>query len=233
MKQGFFITGTDTGVGKTLIAAALIHRFTQQGMKAIGMKPVAAGARPHDGQLLNEDVEQLMAASNVEAPLLLINPYVFDSPVAPHIAASQSGVVMSLDKIKAAFHALAPLADILVIEGAGGFLVPLNDGEDMADLAVSLELPIILVVGMRLGCLSHALLTVAAIEARGLRLAGWVANSIDPGMANFEENLASLRQRIDAPCLGVVPWFATLSLAAPWSAAMDFRHAAQYVVLPD
>lgn len=222
MKQGFFITGTDTGVGKTLIAAALIHGIAQQGTKVIGMKPVAAGARLHDGQLLNDDVEKLIAAGNVEAPLMLINPYVFDLPVAPHIAAAGSGVVMSIDKIKAAFQALGELADTLVVEGAGGFLVPLNDSEDMADLALSLELPIILVVGMRLGCLNHALLTAAAIQAKGLRLAGWVANCIDPGMANPEENLASLKQRINAPCLGVVPW----------SAGMNFRHAAEYISLP-
>jgi dethiobiotin synthetase len=222
MKQGFFISGTDTGVGKTLIAAALIHGFAQQGTKVTGMKPVAAGARLHDGQLLNDDVEQLIAAGNVEAPLMLINPYVFDLPVAPHIAAAQSGVVMSIDKVKAAFQALGELADTLVVEGAGGFLVPLNDSEDMADLALSLELPVILVVGMRLGCLNHALLTVAAIQAKGLRLAGWVANCIDPEMANPEENLASLKQRINATCLGVVPW----------SAGMNFRHAAEYISLP-
>jgi dethiobiotin synthetase len=222
MKQGFFISGTDTGAGKTLIAAALIHGFAQQGTKVIGMKPVAAGARLHDGQLLNDDVEQLIAAGNVEAPLMLINPYVFDLPVAPHIAAAQSGVVMSIDKIKAAFQALGELADTLVVEGAGGFLVPLNDSEDMADLALSLELPIILVVGMRLGCLNHALLTAASIQAKGLRLAGWVANCIDPEMASPEENLASLKQRINAPCLGVVPW----------SAGMNFRHAAECISLP-
>src|SRR5690606_961628 len=135
---------------------------------------------------------------------------------------AQSGVVMSIDKVKAAFQALGELADTLVVEGAGGFLVPLNDSEDMADLALSLELPVILVVGMRLGCLNHALLTVAAIQAKGLRLAGWVANCIDPEMANREENLASLKQRINAPCLGVVPW----------SAGMNFRHAAEHISLP-
>ncbi|MDP2246510.1 MAG: dethiobiotin synthase, partial [Nitrosomonadales bacterium] len=204
-------------------AAALIHGFAQKGSKVIGMKPVAAGARLQDGQWLNEDVDQLIAASNVEAPLALINPYVFESPVAPHIAAMQSAVVMSIDKIKAASHELHRHADMLVVEGAGGFLVPLNDDEDMADLALALGLPVILVVGMRLGCLNHTLLTVAAIEAKGLHLAGWVANGIDPEMANFEENLASLKQRINAPCLGVVPW----------SATMDFRLAAEYIVLPE
>lgn len=223
MKQGFFITGTDTGVGKTLIAAALIHRFAQSGTKVVGMKPVAAGADMSGGQLLNEDVVQLLKAANVEAPLTLINPYVFGLPIAPHIAASQVGVTISLGKIRTAFAALGQLADAIVVEGAGGFLVPLNDMEDMADLASSLDLPVILVVGMRLGCLSHALLTVAAIQARGLHLVGWVANRTDTEMANFDENLACLKQRIPAPCLGVVPCLD----------GMDFTRAAQYLALPD
>lgn len=218
MKKGFFITGTDTGVGKTLIATAMVHGFAQAGRKVVGMKPVAAGADWHGDQPLNEDVAQLMAASNVKAALAHINPYVFESPIAPHIAAAQAGVSMSIPKIKSDFEVLANSADVVVVEGAGGFLVPLNDSEDMADLAVALGLPMILVVGMRLGCLNHALLTVAAIEARGLRLAGWVANTIDPQMANFTENLDSLKQRISAsypgaPCLGVVPYAAEVSAA--------------------
>ncbi len=222
MKQGFFITGTDTGVGKTLIAAALAHGFAQSGRRVIGMKPVAAGAALQDGQLLNDDVVQLMAASNVEAPLSLINPYVFKPPVAPHIAAAQAGISMSIPKLKSDFESLRDTADVVVVEGAGGFLVPLNSSEDMADLAMALDLPVVLVVGMRLGCLNHALLTVAAIEARGLRLAGWIANRIDPQMTNFSENLESLKQRITAPCLGVVPY----------SNSMDFRQISAYLELP-
>lgn len=222
MKQGLFITGTDTGVGKTLIATALVHGFAQSGKRVIGMKPVAAGALLFDGKLLNDDVVQLMAASNVEAPLSLINPYVFEPPVAPHIAAAQAGISMSISKLKSDFESLRDTADVVVVEGAGGFLVPLNDKEDMADLAMALDLPVVLVVGMRLGCLNHALLTVAAIEARGLRLAGWIANSIDPQMMNFSENLESLKQRITAPCLGVVPY----------SNSMDFRQISAYLELP-
>ncbi len=222
MKQGLFITGTDTGVGKTLIATALVHGFAQSGKRVIGMKPVAAGALLFDGKLLNDDVVQLMAASNVEAPLSLINPYVFEPPVAPHIAAAQAGISMSISKLKSDFESLRDTADVVVVEGAGGFLVPLNDKEDMADLAMALDLPVVLVVGMRLGCLNHALLTVAAIEARGLRLAGWIANSIDPQMMNFSENLESLKQRITAPCLGVVPY----------SDSMDFRQISAYLELP-
>lgn len=216
MKQGFFITGTDTGVGKTLIATALVHGFAQAGSKVVGMKPVAAGADWQDDQLINEDVAQLIAAGNVKADLAHINPYVFESPIAPHIAAAQAGVSMSISKIKSDFEVLANIADVVVVEGAGGFLVPLNDSEDMADLAVALGLPMILVVGMRLGCLNHALLTVAAMKARDLRLAGWIANTINPQMANFAENLHSLRQRIaksypGAPLLGVVPYATEVS----------------------
>jgi len=222
MKRGYFITGTDTGVGKTLIAAALIYGFVSAGRHVVGMKPVAAGAEFTDGLWLNEDVSQLRAAANVDAPLASVNPYVFAPPIAPHIAASQAGVVISLDKIKAAFSDLAELADMVVVEGAGGFLVPLNDRQDMGDLAAALGLPVILVVGMRLGCINHALLTVAAIEAKGLPLAGWVANVVDAEMPCLEENLATLQQRIAAPHLGTVPRLA----------AADFRQAADYLQLP-
>lgn len=222
MKMGLFITGTDTGVGKTLIATALVHGFAQADRRVVGMKPVAAGASLQDGQLLNDDVAQLIVASNVKANLAHINPYVFESPIAPHIAAAQAGISMSIPKLKLDFEVLANAADVVVVEGAGGFLVPLNDTEDMADLAVALGLPIVLVVGMRLGCLNHALLTAAAIEARGLRLAGWVANSIDPQMTNFAENLDSLNQRISAPCLGIVPY----------STEVDFRQVSAYLKLP-
>lgn len=221
MKQGFFVTGTDTGVGKTLIAAALMHRFAQRGVKVIGMKPVAAGASGRDG-LLNEDVELLLEASNVEAPLRLINPYMFAAPIAPHIAAGLVAVQIAIAQVKLAFDALAGMADVVVVEGAGGLLVPLNDAEDMADLALMLAQPVILVIGMRLGCLNHALLTAAAIEAKGLSLAGWVANCMDPPMANLDANLATLKQRLAAPCLGVVPW----------SAGMHYRQAANYLELP-
>ena len=222
MKRGYFVTGTDTGVGKTLIAAALMHGFALAGSRVAGMKPVAAGAELADGRWLNEDVAQLQAAANVDAPLGMINPYVFASPVAPHVAAREAGVELAIEPMLAAFNGLQALADTLVVEGAGGFLVPLNDRQDMGDLAVALGLPVILVVGMRLGCINHALLTVAAIEARGLTLAGWVANVIDADMPCLEENLTSLRQRIEAPCLGMVPRLASVR----------FRQAAEYLQLP-
>lgn len=200
---GFFVIGTDTGVGKTLISCALLHRFAAQGQRVIGMKPVAAG-RDADGQ--NDDVVALQLAGNVEADVALINPFCFASAIAPHLAARQENVTIGLQRIIDSFAALRQLADVVIVEGAGGFIVPLNDTEDSADLSVRLGLPIILVVGMRLGCLNHALLTVQAIAARGLTLAGWVANCTEAEMAVREDNIAALQQRIAAPLLGIVPY---------------------------
>lgn len=195
-----FVAGTDTGVGKTRIAVALIQTLASRGVRVVGMKPVAAGADP--GQL-NEDVAALGAASPVEAPLADINPYCFAEPIAPHIAAQREGVVIDIEHIAAAHARLAQRADVVVVEGAGGWRVPLTDTSDMADLAVRLGGAVVLVVGMRLGCLNHAVLTADAIRARGLPWAGWVANRIDPDMACADENLASLQQRLPGPCLGV------------------------------
>lgn len=206
MKFSYFITGTDTGVGKTLIASALIYKFAQSGLKVVGMKPVAAGCELAGGQPISEDVTKLIAASNVTAPLAQINPYAFAPAIAPHIAAKQAGIEIELTTIQKAYQALAQSADVIIVEGIGGFCVPLGDNLNTADLVAHLNIPIILVVGMRLGCLNHALLTVEAIEARGLKFAGWVANVIDPAMLMLDENLLSLKQRIKAPCLGVVPW---------------------------
>ena len=207
MKRAYFITGTDTGVGKTLISSALVYGFAQQGLRAVGMKPVAAGCEADkDGQLLSEDVVSLIAASNVQAPLSLVNPYAFVPPIAPHIAAAQAGVTIDLAEIQQAYQQLQALADVVIVEGVGGFNVPLSPEKDTADLAQLLNLPVVLVVGIRLGCINHALLTAQAIAARGLPLAGWIANQVDPHMSAFDENLDALRERIDAPCLGVLPW---------------------------
>lgn len=204
MKHGYFITGTDTGVGKTLISAALVHHFARAGYSSVGLKPVAAGCEPDAQGLLSEDVAQLCAASTVQLPRSVVNPYAFAPALAPHIAAEMAGVHIELESLQAAFEQAAAAADAVIVEGVGGFRVPLNESEDTADLAARLGLPMILVVGLRLGCLSHALLTVEAIAARGLRLAGWVANGIDPAMAAQQENLAALQERIPAPCLGIV-----------------------------
>lgn len=211
MPHSYFIVGTDTGVGKTYIASALIRYFAAKGTRVVGMKPVASGCElgtqgVWENQLVNEDMAALYAASNVKASLDDINPYRFAPAIAPHIAAAQAGVTIDTDVILHHYQTLQNLAELLIVEGAGGFLVPLNATETIADLAVKLNAPLILVVGMRLGCINHALLTVEAIKARGLTLAGWVANQVDANMPVFEENLASLQQRIAAPCLAVVGW---------------------------
>lgn len=205
-RHGFFVAGTDTGVGKTLVASALLRALAGRGVLAVGMKPVAAGCTQTAHGLRNEDVSALTGAANVEAPVELVNPYRFEPAIAPHLAAAQAGVTISLERIRDAFVALSAMAQWVVVEGAGGLLVPLNDRENFADLARLLELPLVLVVGMRLGCLNHALLTEEAIRNRGLRLAGWVANSLEMAMPAFEENVHALRRRIDAPLLGTVPF---------------------------
>jgi dethiobiotin synthetase len=210
-QPAWFITGTDTEVGKTFVACALLHALRVRGLTALGMKPVAAGL---DSEGKNEDVEQLIAASSFPAPRELINPYAFRAAVAPHIAAAEEGRPIVLENIIAAFEQLRGLADTILVEGVGGFCVPLGADIDTADLAVALNLPVILVVGMRLGCINHALLTEQAISARGLKLAGWVANRIDSAMSHFDENLAALKERINAPLLGVVAHGTTPEQAA-------------------
>lgn len=201
--MNYFITGTDTAVGKTLISCALLHGFAAQGKCVVGMKPVAAGC-DDGGQ--HEDVRQLRAAGNVQAGRGQVNPYCFAQAVAPHLAAQLAGIRIDFARIAESFSELAAQADVVIVEGAGGLLVPLNAEQDGADLAGELGLPLILVVGMRLGCLNHALLTVEAIAARGLTLAGWVANVVDADMVLLDENVAALRLRISAPLLGVVPY---------------------------
>jgi dethiobiotin synthetase len=201
MKAAYFITGTDTDVGKTYVACKLIQQYVAQGYKVIGMKPVAAGGDFVDGKWLNEDVLKLEAASNVKAPRELVNPYSFKEAIAPHIAAKKVGVEIKINVIQQAFDKLSKLADILIVEGAGGFLVPLNDKENVADLAVALNIPIILVVGMKLGCINHSLLTIEAIQARKLNLYGWVANKIAPEMAFCDENIAAITQKTRMNCM--------------------------------
>lgn len=212
--RGYFVTGTDTGVGKTLVAAGLLHAFAVRGLRAVGMKPVAAGCEWRDGVAYWDDAEQLRSAANVDAARALVNPYRFEAAIAPHIAAAQAGVTIRLDVIAEACEALQAQADVVIVEGAGGFRVPLNDHQDMADLARKLSLPVILVVGMRLGCINHALLSAEAIRQAGLPLAGWVANRIDPAMAHFDASRATLEQRLKAPLLGVVPWLAKADFSA-------------------
>ena len=211
MNRAFFVTGTDTGVGKTHVTCALLHATRQQGWTAVGMKPIAAGIEA-DGR--NDDVVQLLAASSVQPPLEWVNPYLYAPPIAPHIAAAEVGRPISIEVIRQALERLRTVAEVVWVEGVGGFRVPLDARTDTADLAQALALPVVLVVGMRLGCLNHALLTAEAITHRGLTLVGWVANRIDPAMARVEANLDTLQTRLDAPLLGVIPYGASPEQAA-------------------
>ena len=204
--RAWFITGTDTEIGKTYTTCALLHVARAQGLTALGMKPVAAGTEVVGGERLNEDVAALRAASSFDPGLALLNPWCLTSPIAPHIAAAEEGVRIAPAPIVDALGALRQRADVVLVEGVGGFRVPLADDYDSADLAAELALPVILVVGLRLGCINHALLTVEAIDRRGLGLAGWIGNHIDPQMLRAAQNIDSLRERIPAPLLGVLPW---------------------------
>lgn len=203
--NAFFVTGTDTEIGKSLSSSALLHAFAAQGKRVAGMKPVAAGATWFEGRWHNDDVSLITAASNIAIAPELVCPYLLHEPAAPHIAAAMEGMQFDLAHIKRCFEQIRPQADIVVVEGVGGFRVPLTDEADTADLAVQLGLPVILVVGMRLGCISHALLTAEAIHARGLKLAGWIANQIDPGMRHASANIDTLKQRLNAPLIGRIP----------------------------
>lgn len=200
-----FVTGTDTEIGKTLNAAALLSAWAAKGHRVVGMKPVAAGAEWRDGAWRNEDTDMLVGAGNVEVPYAWQTPYLWREPMAPHIAAAQAGAEMRLEVILDAYARLAEQAQAVVVEGVGGFRVPLSDRLDTADLAVALGLPVILVVGIKLGCISHALMTVDAIRSRGLFLAGWIANQVEAEMLAPQANVQALRERIDAPFLGHVP----------------------------
>jgi len=199
-----FVTGTDTEVGKTRITTGLMAVLQQQGLKAAGMKPVASGCDWVAGQWQNEDALAMIAQSNVSLPYSVVNPYAFEPAIAPHIAASRVNNEVSISEIKQQFEQIKSEADAVVVEGAGGWLVPLNQTETMADLAVALDLPVVLVVAIKLGCINHALLSIESIQQRGLRIAGWVANHLD-AQHESAEIIDTLKQHIAAPCLGVVP----------------------------
>jgi dethiobiotin synthetase len=205
-RRGFFVTGTDTGVGKTLVTAALLRRLRQSGVTVAGMKPVAAGAIAGPEGRANADALLLQSESSARHPYAIINPWLFEAAIAPHIAAAETGVVIDTDRIVKACETLRASADVVLAEGAGGFLVPLDARRSFAELPGLLGMEVLLVVGLRLGCLNHALLTVEAIAARGYRLAGWIGNSIDPAFARRDANIATLTAMIAAPCLGIVPW---------------------------
>lgn len=216
-----FVTGTDTEIGKTLISSAILHALVQSGLKAAGMKPIAAGAEKRGDVWYNDDVERLKAASNVALDPDIMTPYMWREPIAPHIAARREGVQMFSSRILRAFAEINSVSDAVVVEGVGGFCVPLSDYLDTADLARELSLPVVMVVGLRLGCINHALLTVQAIAAQGLELVGWVANTVDEDMPYVQDNIDALKRRLSAPLLGHVPRLPSATAAAA-AAHIDF-----------
>ena len=210
----FFVTGTDTDSGKTLITLALMHGLQQAGLKVNAMKPVAAGTTVYPEGLMNEDAMLLQQQSSVKAAYQLLNPYLFKEPVAPHIAARYEKVQIDMASIASAFDLLKQQAEVTLVEGAGGWLVPMNDRLDIADIAVQLKLPVILVVGLKLGCINHARLSVQSIYASGCQIAGWVGTQVDPEMSRRDENIETLTHYINAPCLGVVPFLSQPTVSA-------------------
>ena len=210
--RGVFVTGTDTGAGKTLVAAALLRGLASRGLRAAGMKPVATGCERTPAGLRNDDARSLGRHASVDAGYEEINPFAFEPAIAPHLAAAEAGIRIDLARIATCCAQLARRADRVVVEGVGGWRVPLNEREDVADLARMLGLPVLLVVGVRLGCLNHARLSADAIAAAGVPWAGWVASCIDPQMSRMRENLAALEALLPAPCLGTIPFLADVSV---------------------
>jgi dethiobiotin synthetase len=208
-----FVTGTDTGIGKTRVSAGLLKALSNARMQSVGMKPVASGAAMTADGLRNEDALALIAAASLKKPYAVVNPYCFAPPVAPHLAAREVKIEIGLDPIRAAYSELCLGADAVVVEGVGGWHVPLSETLELPDLARELALPVLLVVGMRLGCLNHALLTARAIRADGLELAGWIANAVDPDFLRPEANLATLEAELGAPLLGRLGYAPKTSLA--------------------
>ena len=204
MAAGLFITGTDTEVGKTVVARLIVRSLAATGVRVAVMKPVAAGSVMTSDGPRNEDALGLMADSNVVMPYATVNPYCLPAPVSPHLAAREVGVTIELPRLQECFVSLSAAADYVIVEGAGGWFAPLNDEQFIADLAALLALPVVLVVGLRLGCLNHALLTVAAIRQRGLILGGWIANHIDPEFSRVPDNLATLARHIGMPAIATV-----------------------------
>jgi dethiobiotin synthetase len=202
---GYFITGTDTGVGKTVVTLGLMQLLQDQGQQVAAMKPVACGCECTESGLCNEDARLLRQQASMALDYECVNPYAFEPAIAPHIAAQRAGIRIEMKTVLKGFGSIKAQADSVCVEGVGGWLVPLNEEQTMADLAARLGLEVILVVGLRLGCLNHALLTSRAVAATGLTLKGWVANQLPPGIDAVRDNIDALKSRISAPLLGVVP----------------------------
>lgn len=224
-RQKYFIAGTDTDAGKTLVASALLYKAKSEGLKTLGLKPVAAGCKETDDGLRNDDALKLIEQSTEALPYEQINPIALKEAIAPHIAAQRLRRPLGASRIVGFLRGVLMInrADFTVIEGAGGWRVPLNPKETLADCAKELKLPVVLVIGMKLGCLNHALLTVEAIQRDGLKLAGWVANKIDGDMDAYDENMETLHAMIQAPCLGEIPFLAGATAEA----------ASEFVNLPE
>jgi dethiobiotin synthetase len=215
MFKGLFITGTDTGCGKTEVTLGLMQALQRRGEQVLGMKPVASGAVESSAGLRNDDALRILAQGSTQPPYEWINPFAYKPPISPHLAAEAAGRPIDLLRIRNGYARLTERADRVLVEGVGGWLAPLSGENTLADLALGLKLPVLLVVGLRLGCINHALLTEASIRQSGAQLMGWVANQVEPEMAAREGNLETLKARLSVPCLGEIPW-----LAQPTSAAI-------------
>jgi len=219
----YFVTGTDTEVGKTLCTAALLRVARLRGLRTVGMKPIASGCEATPDGLRNEDALAHLAETSAPLPAYAaVNPYAFIPAIAPHIAAAEAGIIVDFHLLAKLWAELTQDRDFALLEGAGGWQVPIDSTRFFPDLAVHLQLPVVLVVGLRLGCINHALLTAESIAARGLRLAGWVGNRIDPQFSRLDDNVAALHRHLPAPCLGVVPPLAQPALAARVAAAANY-----------
>jgi len=206
MNRGWFVTGTDTGIGKSLASATLLHALRSRGLRAVGMKPLASGCESTPDGWRNEDALALQAASDPRPAYGDVNPFALPNPLAPELAAADAGIRVTLAPIVSAFERLSAQADAVVVEGVGGWAAPLSADLDQADLVRALRLPVVMVVGLRLGCINHARLTARAIEHDGLHLAGWIANDIDPAMARSDDNFELLKQRLPVACWGRLPF---------------------------
>ena len=204
--SGCFITGTDTDCGKTVVSCALMRQLRAQGKRVAPFKPVAAGAVQQNGAWRNEDAQQLIAAAGKDWRYDQVNPYCFPEPISPHLAAEQVGAAIQLGPIVQAAQRLATQADLLIVEGAGGWLAPLNATQTIADIAVALDLPVLLVVGLRLGCLNHAQLSAQAIQSAAVPVLGWIGAQLDPVMPYLAENVQTLQQRLPLPYYGYIPY---------------------------
>ncbi|HEV7610653.1 MAG TPA: dethiobiotin synthase [Steroidobacteraceae bacterium] len=204
LRRGIFITGTDTGVGKTLVSTALMRALKDRGLRVAGMKPVASGSESTPAGLRNEDALALMQEQSTPLPYELVNPFAFGPAIAPHIAAAQAGITIHLSTIVTAFETIQDRADIVIVEGAGGWYAPISQDDSIEDLSLALQLPVLLVVALRLGCLNHAMLTARAIERSSLSICGWVANRIDPEFPHWQENVATLTRHLRAPLVGII-----------------------------